>query len=121
MANMSYCRFENTFSDLGDCINALERVLCDNERLSDREAHYAKMMRNYCEQYIEMMDDLSNVDDDECEEEEEETDEDFDHYEVCSDGLWYKFYERDNAVAFACRNEYPIYGVKDGKREPVEI
>lgn len=54
-------------------------------------------------------------------EEEQETDENFDHYEVCSDGLWYKFYERDNAVAFACRNEYPIYGVKDGKREPVEI
>ena len=45
----------------------------------------------------------------------------YSHYEVCSDGFWYKFYERDNAVAFACRNEYPIYGVKDGKREPVEI
>ena len=24
MANMSYCRFENTYGDLADCVNALD-------------------------------------------------------------------------------------------------
>jgi hypothetical protein len=26
MANMSYCRFENTLSDLGDCLGAMEEA-----------------------------------------------------------------------------------------------
>lgn len=34
MANMSYCRFENTFSDLEDCRDALDR----GDSLSKREA-----------------------------------------------------------------------------------
>jgi hypothetical protein len=31
MANMSYCRFENTYNDLIDCIENLNKV-ADNER-----------------------------------------------------------------------------------------
>ena len=27
MANMSYCRFENTSSDVIDCVEALERIM----------------------------------------------------------------------------------------------
>lgn len=43
MANMSYCRFENTKHDLNDCINAI----VDREKISDNEAHHAKwMMQN---------------------------------------------------------------------------
>lgn len=34
MANMSYCRFENTLADLDDCRDALEE---DPEKLSDSE------------------------------------------------------------------------------------
>ena len=33
MANMSYCRFRNTYNDMMDCIDAIY----DNEALSDDE------------------------------------------------------------------------------------
>ena len=47
--NMSYCRFENTFRDLEDCVDAL----VDNEDLSEREANFAHRMRNLCEEYLD--------------------------------------------------------------------
>ena len=47
--NMSYCRFENTFRDLEDCVDAL----VDNDDLSDREANFAHRMRNLCEEYLD--------------------------------------------------------------------
>ena len=46
---MSYCRFENTFRDLEDCVDAL----VDNEDLSEREANFAHRMRNLCEEYLD--------------------------------------------------------------------
>ena len=46
---MSYCRFENTFRDLEDCVDAL----VDNDDLSDREANFAHRMRNLCEEYLD--------------------------------------------------------------------
>lgn len=49
MTNMSYCQFENIVWDITSCINAVDREEID----SDREKHYAKMLRDYCEQYIE--------------------------------------------------------------------
>lgn len=48
MANMSYCRFENTYSDLADCVGALKEC----EELSNSERKYAKWMRDMCEEYI---------------------------------------------------------------------
>ena len=48
MANMSYCRFENTYSDLAGCVGALEEC----EELSNSERKYAKWMRDMCEEYI---------------------------------------------------------------------
>lgn len=47
--NMSYCRFENTFRDLEDCVDAL----VDNDDLSEREANFAHRMRNLCEEYLD--------------------------------------------------------------------
>ena len=47
--NMSYCRFENTFRDLEDCVDAL----VDNNDLSEREANFAHRMRNLCEEYLD--------------------------------------------------------------------
>lgn len=41
MANMSYCRFQNTRSDLLDCFNALED---DDKALSKEEARACKWM-----------------------------------------------------------------------------
>ena len=47
--NMSYCRFENTFRDLEDCVDALVSI----EDISEREENFAHRMRNLCEEYIE--------------------------------------------------------------------
>ena len=53
MGNMSYCRFENTYSDLNDCVSALIECVEDEELLSSREDSYAAMMRDLCEDYLE--------------------------------------------------------------------
>jgi len=49
MSNMNYCRFENTASDLGDCLNALEK----GEVISEREKEIGIQMfmdfLNFCE------------------------------------------------------------------------
>ena len=37
MANMSYCRFENTLHDLADCVYALDGVVYDGESISESE------------------------------------------------------------------------------------
>lgn len=55
MANMSYCRFENTFQDLYDCFEALEDL-----KMCEREYNYAKQMRSLCEQFVERFDDLED-------------------------------------------------------------
>lgn len=52
---MSYCRFENTYRDLTDCVGALE----DGEKLSASEKRYAKRMRDLCEEYIELFNEPS--------------------------------------------------------------
>lgn len=52
MANMSYCRFQNTFSDLKDCVRALE----NGDTLSEDEMWYAERMRHLCESFIEALD-----------------------------------------------------------------
>lgn len=52
MANMSYCRFQNTFSDLEDCVRALE----NGDTLSEDEMWYASKMRRLCESFIEALD-----------------------------------------------------------------
>lgn len=62
MANMSYCRFRNTNDDLADCTTALERVVFDGEEISRDEWYYAKVMKKWCERFIEVFED--------CEEEE---------------------------------------------------
>ena len=53
MANMSYCRFENTLSDLEDCRDALNR--CDS--LSEREAGKAKALIDLCREIADNYDD----------------------------------------------------------------
>jgi hypothetical protein len=51
---MSYCRFQNTYLDLLDCINALN----DNgvNDLSDRELQYAERMLELCEEMLGYVD-----------------------------------------------------------------
>lgn len=56
MANMSYCRFQNTYRDLKDCVNALN----DNgpDALSDDELAAAKMMMQLCDQMLSFHDEV---------------------------------------------------------------
>lgn len=55
MANMSYCRFENTSRDLRDCVEALEELVYEDERpLSVSERQSADWMVKLCKQYLEL-------------------------------------------------------------------
>ena len=47
MANMSYCRFENTYKDLLDCLNTM------NNELSEREAGYRERLVDVCKEIID--------------------------------------------------------------------
>jgi len=44
---MSYCRFENTYRDLLDCLSAM------NDRLDDREKGYKDRLVGICKEIIE--------------------------------------------------------------------
>lgn len=46
MANMSYCRFENTYRDLRDCLDALE----EGGKLSNEEVEYKKELIRLCQE-----------------------------------------------------------------------
>lgn len=60
MANMSYCRFVNTNSDLADCTKALEAVAYDGEEISQSEWYHAKAMKAWCERYLEIFEDIED-------------------------------------------------------------
>ena len=49
MMNMGYCRFENTFFALEECVDAL--VI--GEDISDIETKYAEKLKEKCEKYLE--------------------------------------------------------------------
>lgn len=55
MANMSYCRFQNTLNDLADC----ESALCDEsfDDLSEEEQKACRRMYRLCKQFIETYED----------------------------------------------------------------
>lgn len=59
MANMSYCRFQNTYQDLKDCVENFTSL----HDLSKVERDYALKMRKLCVEYLGLV-----------EEEEEEND-----------------------------------------------
>jgi len=50
MSNMSYCRFENTLKDLGDCLEALENGALDNPEMSETERESALALIDLCEE-----------------------------------------------------------------------
>ena len=54
MANMSYCRFENTYRDMQDCVDALEEE--GFESLSENEKYYAKMLLKLSKELAEALD-----------------------------------------------------------------
>jgi len=62
MANMSYCRFRNTRTDLRDCLDALTDDGIDS--LSPEELHAAKQMYILCKDFIAEWEDQNEFDDD---------------------------------------------------------
>ena len=62
MANMSYCRFKNTLRDLVDCVNALEAVVYEGESISESEWKYAKRMKEWCERFIDAIENCDEED-----------------------------------------------------------
>jgi len=68
MANMSYCRFENTYRDLNDCVNALGEALDDGltfkeflDGLSQDEQYYFKRMLTRAQDLMDNTDELRMV------------------------------------------------------------
>lgn len=59
MPNMSYCRFENTYRDLMDCLHALRNGVQDD--LSERELDYAIRLADVCEDVLYYKDGLDDV------------------------------------------------------------
>ena len=63
MANMSYCKFENTFNDLNDCLTSLENYSIEEleENASAYEKPYIRKLINLCteisQNYDEELDD----------------------------------------------------------------
>ena len=53
MANMSYCRFQNTELDLRDCVNALgEAYELEEVDLSNDEQRAMNRMKQLCEDFL---------------------------------------------------------------------
>ena len=57
MANMSYCRFQNTVMDLEDCFNAIDEALGNGEpmELSSDEQRAFQRMFNLMEDMLPLM------------------------------------------------------------------
>ncbi len=63
MPNMSYCRFENTLTDLHDCQDTLEDFINNDENVisSDEERRKAKELIEVCREIADAFDE-SDID-----------------------------------------------------------
>jgi hypothetical protein len=58
MANMGYCRFQNTANDLRDCLDALSEIDSLDE-LSEAECRSAKRLFRLCREYADAEEDYT--------------------------------------------------------------
>ena len=72
MANMSYCRFENTLRDLRDCVDTLSEAVDEGQSmkeflkgLSSDEQWAFKRMATYCQDFIYAVEALEDTVDEE--------------------------------------------------------
>ena len=56
---MSYCRFENTARDLGDCLDAIENNELDE--LSSYEISGLRDLLDYCEAILEYQEEIEEA------------------------------------------------------------
>ncbi len=52
---MSYCRFENTYRDLRDCLSAI----ADDEKLSKSEAEFAGRLVEICREITDHFEEMT--------------------------------------------------------------
>ena len=62
MANMSYCRFNNTRIDMEDCIEALREAEWGDNKISEDEIGYCRMMFDNIIDYLDEEGLLDNFD-----------------------------------------------------------
>ena len=68
MANMSYCRFENTSHDLRDCVDAMQEAASMGELdLSRSELNSLRRMRQLANDFLDECDRLLGTDQDDAE------------------------------------------------------
>ena len=60
MANMSYCRFENTSKDLQDCVQAIEDGEIDGNA-TKHELEGLERLLYYAKHIVEMEDEINEV------------------------------------------------------------
>ena len=63
MSNMSYCRFENTFKDLQDCLEDLEYGN-DFSELSESEQKYRNKLVKICKRISDEFEEEEIIDED---------------------------------------------------------
>ena len=61
MSNMSYCRFENTAGDLGDCIDAIRDWEDECKNLSDYEIRALEDLLMGAREILELEDDIFDI------------------------------------------------------------
>ena len=63
MANMSYCRFENTSNDLQDCVYAMDdAIIIADMDLSKTEMRSMQRMRELCQEFLDHYERLVQAD-----------------------------------------------------------
>jgi hypothetical protein len=65
MANMSYCKFQNTSRDMDDCLEDMREAYENADTLKEYLATLSKdeqygfnMMRQYCLEFVRLMEDM---------------------------------------------------------------
>jgi hypothetical protein len=62
MANMSYCRFQNTLRDFSDCCTAIENMINEEEgQLSTHELKAAKRLAKEAITFLGLLADVENL------------------------------------------------------------
>jgi hypothetical protein len=62
MANMSYCRFQNTHKNLGECVDAMDEMLEEgNFTLSKDERRAMDIMYDLCQVFLDNYRDIKNA------------------------------------------------------------
>ena len=64
MMNMSYCRFENTYIALCECVSAINEMVNEEKNtLSESEENKRISLKVLCQEFIDACDELEELED----------------------------------------------------------